>query len=59
MANVLTQFGSTATITGTLAADQLSLDLQDGVVVGFNAVEYEFASGSLDTLHLNGYGSND
>jgi hypothetical protein len=46
-------------VTGTIQADQLSLDLSDGVAVSFGAVEYVFAQGEINSLHLDGHGSND
>ncbi len=59
LANVLAQTGSTLTVTGTLEADHLALDLQAGVSVAFGAIEYQFEPGVINALHLNGYGSND
>ena len=59
MANLLAESGSVATLSGTLEADQYTLDLQNGVQVSVGQVSYTLDAQNLQQLTINGEGSND
>lgn len=59
LANALEQTGTSATLTGSLGRDQIAMDMQHGLRLSLGSVEYTFATDEIDSLTLDGHGSND
>jgi subtilisin family serine protease len=59
LANVLSHTGTRVTIDGSMASDAIVLNLQNGVIVEFGAVDYVFSSGEVNDVRIDGYGNND
>ncbi|MEZ6135601.1 MAG: S8 family serine peptidase [Pirellulaceae bacterium] len=59
IANIVAHSGGELNVYGTLASDSLSVDLQSGLKLRFEAIEYVFANGEIDEVHIDSYASND
>ncbi len=59
LANVLEHTGTSVAFTAGPDADQLSLDLSQGVRLGLGSVEYSFASSQVEQLRIDGASNND
>jgi hypothetical protein len=59
MANVLTQIGSSLRINGTSDANDLGLDLRNGLKVDLGDIEYQFAVGAITELTIDQRGGAD
>lgn len=59
LANVIAQVGSSLTVQGGLASDNIGLDLTGGVKVRFGEIEYAYPQGAIKNLTIDAHGGND
>ncbi len=59
IANVVSKAGTTVDVEGTVQGDNISLDLRNGLTVGFGSIAYSYSPGEVGEVHIDGYGNND
>jgi subtilisin family serine protease len=59
LANVLTQSGSSLSLHGTQASDQIGVDLSNGLKVRFGDIEYAYPTGTIQQLTIDAHIGND
>ncbi|MEO8268105.1 MAG: S8 family serine peptidase [Aureliella sp.] len=59
LANVLAQSGSSLSVHGTQASDQIGVDLSYGLKVRFGDIEYAYPAGTIQQLNIDTSVGND